>query len=65
MESIGFTCKKKYFFYCKFSRFMTFYTLKTSLERKKNFRLSRGVAGLAGLAVGFWKKFEAQLAQPC
>jgi hypothetical protein len=35
MESIGFTCKKKSFFYCKFSRFRTFYTLKTSLERKK------------------------------
>jgi hypothetical protein len=42
----------------KFSRFRTFYTLKTSLERKKNFRLSRGVAG------GYWMKFEAQLAQP-
>jgi hypothetical protein len=26
------------------------------------FRLSRGVAGLA---VGFWTKFEAPLAQPC
>jgi hypothetical protein len=57
-----FHLQKKKFFYCKFSRFRTFYTLKTSLERKKIFRLSRGVAGLA---VGFWTKFEAQLAQPC
>jgi hypothetical protein len=30
-----------------------------------NFRLSRGVAGVAGVAVGFWTKFGAQLAQPC
>jgi hypothetical protein len=29
---------------------------------QKNFRLSRGVAGVTG---GFWMKFEAQLAQPC
>jgi hypothetical protein len=57
MESIGFTCE--FLFYCKFSRFRTFYTSKTSLERKQNFRLSRGIAG------GFWTKFEAQLAQPC
>jgi hypothetical protein len=35
-----------------------FIYLKTSLERKKNFRLSRGVAG------GFSSKFKAQLAQP-
>jgi hypothetical protein len=52
--------KKK--IYCKFSRFRTFYTYKMSLERKKFFRLSRGVAGVAG---GFWTKFEAQLAKPC
>jgi hypothetical protein len=38
MESIGFACKKKY---GKFSRFRTFYALKTILERKTNFRLSR------------------------
>jgi hypothetical protein len=31
---------------------------KNELRAKKNFRLSRGVA------VGFWTKFEAQLAQP-
>jgi hypothetical protein len=55
MENIGFT---KILFYCKFSRLRTFYTEKTSLERKKIFRLSRSVA------VGFWTKFEAQLAQP-
>jgi hypothetical protein len=30
--------------------------VKTSLERKKYFRVSRGVAR------GFWTKFEAQLA---
>jgi hypothetical protein len=36
--------------------------VKTSLERKNLFRLSRGVVGVA---VGFWTKFEAQLAQPC
>jgi hypothetical protein len=46
MKSIGITSEK------------TFYTLKTSLERKKN-RRSRGVA------VGFRTKFETQLAQPC
>jgi hypothetical protein len=57
MESIGFTCKK-IIFYCKFSRFRTFYIEKSSLERKK-IRLSRGVAG------GFWTKFEAQLALLC
>jgi hypothetical protein len=51
----------QYIFYCKFSHFRTFYTEKTSLERKKNFRLSRGVAGVG---VGFWTKFEVQLAQP-
>jgi hypothetical protein len=28
----------------------------------KIFRLSRGVAGVV---VGFWTKFEAQLTQPC
>jgi hypothetical protein len=39
--------------------------VKTSLDRKNNFRLSRGVAGIAGIAGGFWTKFEAQLAQPC
>jgi hypothetical protein len=38
------------FFYCKFSHYRTFYTSKTSLERKKKFRLSRGVAGDAGIA---------------
>jgi hypothetical protein len=54
MESIGFTCKK-IIFNRKFSRFRNFYTEKTSLERKK-IRLSRG------FAVGFWTKFEAQLA---
>jgi hypothetical protein len=32
---------------------------KMSQERKKKFRLSRGIA------VGFWTNFEAQLAQPC
>jgi hypothetical protein len=51
MESIGFICKKKY---CKFARFRTFFYRKTSLERKKNFRLSRGVAGIAGVAMVFW-----------
>jgi hypothetical protein len=45
-------------FYCKFSRFRTFYK-KNELRAKKFFRSSRG------LAVGFWTKFEAQLAQPC
>jgi hypothetical protein len=54
MESIGFTCKK-------ISRCRTFYTEKNDRAKKK-FRLSRGVAGIA---VGFWTKFEAQLAQPC
>jgi hypothetical protein len=51
----------KYWFHLqkKNSRFRTFYTKKTSLEQIKNFRLSRGVA------VGFWTKFEVQLAQPC
>jgi hypothetical protein len=39
MESIGFTC---IFFTANFH---VFYTEKTSLERKNNFRLSRGVAG--------------------
>jgi hypothetical protein len=32
---------------------------KNEFRAKKKIRLSRGVA------VGFWKKFEAQLAQPC
>jgi hypothetical protein len=36
--------------------------VKTSLERINIFRLSRGVAGIAGVAVGFWTKFEAHLA---
>jgi hypothetical protein len=54
---------KKIYFYCKFSRFRTFYILKTSLERKKNFRLSHSVVGIAGVAVGFWTNFEVQLAQ--
>jgi hypothetical protein len=38
---------------------------KNEFRAKKNFRLSRGVAGIAGVAGGFWMKFEAQLAQPC
>jgi hypothetical protein len=50
---------KKIFFFQKFSNFKTFYTKKTSLERKNVFRLSRDIAS------GFWTKFEAQLAQPC
>jgi hypothetical protein len=33
--------------------------VKNEFRAKKNFRLSRGVAG------DFWMKFEAQLAQPC
>jgi hypothetical protein len=33
--------------------------LKNEFRAKKKFRLSRGVA------VGFWAKFVAQLAQPC
>jgi hypothetical protein len=60
MESIDFTCKKKY--------------LKNEFRAKKNFRRSHGVAGIAGIAGvagisgvagGFWTKFEAQLALPC
>jgi hypothetical protein len=42
-----------------------FLYLKNEFRAKKNFRLSRGVARIAGVAVGFWTKFEAQLAQPC
>jgi hypothetical protein len=60
MKSIGFL--QFFIFDCKFSRLRTFYTKKTSLERKKKIRPSSGVAGLV---VGFWTKFEAQLAQPC
>jgi hypothetical protein len=36
-----------------------FLYLKNEFRAGKMFRLSRGVA------VGFWTKFEAQLAQPC
>jgi hypothetical protein len=39
--------------------FKDFLNLKNEFRAKKNFRLSRGVA------VGFWTKFEAHLAQPC
>jgi hypothetical protein len=35
---------------------------KNEFRAKKKFRLPRGVASLA---VGFWTKFETQLAQPC
>jgi hypothetical protein len=46
MESIGFTCKKNIFFIANF-HVLGFLYQKTSLERKKNVRLSRGVAGRA------------------
>jgi hypothetical protein len=39
--------------------------VKNEFRAKKFFRLSRCVAGIAGVAVGFWTKFVAQLAQPC
>jgi hypothetical protein len=48
MESIGFTCKKQFFFTANFHVLGLFIPKKTSLERKKIFRLSRGVAGVAG-----------------
>jgi hypothetical protein len=37
---------------------------KNEFRAKKKFRLSRGVAVVADIAVGFWTKFEAQVAQP-
>jgi hypothetical protein len=39
-ESIGLVTGKM-FFYCRFSRFRTFYGLKHDLSEKKMFRLSR------------------------
>jgi hypothetical protein len=57
MESFGFT----YNFFSFIANFLflgLLCTQKTSLQRKKKFRISRGVAG------GFWTKFDAQLAQP-
>jgi hypothetical protein len=61
MESIGFTCKKKFFFIANF-HVLGLFIPKNEFRAKKNVRLSRGVAGVA---VGFWTKFEAHLAQPC
>jgi hypothetical protein len=52
MESIGFTGKKKIT-----ANFHVLYR-KNEFRAKIFFHLSRGVA------VGFWTKFEAQLAQP-
>jgi hypothetical protein len=57
MESIGFTCKI-IFFIANF-HVLVFFIPKNEFRAKKMFRLSRGVA------VGFWTKFEALLAQPC
>jgi hypothetical protein len=37
--------------------------LKNEFRAKNFFRLSRDVDGIAGIASGFWTKFEAQLAQ--
>jgi hypothetical protein len=47
------------FFYANVHVLELFIPKKTNLEPKIFFRLSRGVA------VDFWTKFEAQLAQPC
>jgi hypothetical protein len=41
-----------------------FFIPKKRVKSEKKFRLSRGVAGIASVAVGFWTKFGAQLAQP-
>jgi hypothetical protein len=48
MESIDLTL-----IYCEFSRFKTFYTLKIEFGAKFFFRLSRGVAGIAGIVPVF------------
>jgi hypothetical protein len=52
---------------CNFFFIANFHVLglfipKKRVKTEKKIRLSRGDAGLA---VGFWIKFEAQLAQPC
>jgi hypothetical protein len=57
----------KYWFHLQKKIIANFHVLglfipKNEFRAKKLFRLSRDVAGLA---VGFWTKFEAQLAQPC
>jgi hypothetical protein len=52
---------KKFFFFLQIFRFQDFLYRKNELRAKK-IRLSRGVAVVA---VGFWTKFEAQLAHPC
>jgi hypothetical protein len=56
--------KKKKFFIANF-HVLGLFIPKNEFRAKKFFRQSRGVAGVAGVAVGFWTKFEAHLAQPC
>jgi hypothetical protein len=50
MESIGFTCKC---ILLKIFTFLNFLYQKKEFRAKKNFRLSRGVAGVAGVVAVF------------
>jgi hypothetical protein len=60
--------QKKIFFIANYNVLGLFIPKKRYKSEKNYFRLSRGVAGIAvvaGVASGFWTKFEAQLDQPC
>jgi hypothetical protein len=50
MESIGFTCKKNHFFIANF-HVLGLFVPKKQVQSEKNFRLSRDVVGVAGVAV--------------
>jgi hypothetical protein len=52
MESIGFTCKKKKFFIANFHVLGLFIPQKR-VKSEKKIHPSRGVASIAGVAVGF------------
>jgi hypothetical protein len=58
----GFTCRNNFFF-ANF-HVLGLFMPKNKFRAKKNFRLSRGIAGVAGVASGRWSKFVSTISQP-